>query len=320
MPVFKPDYKPGIILRNGHLHTILAYFLRGAKALNYRRTTLRTPDNDFIVLDQLPHVHDKCAVLIHGLEGSAESSYITSLALHLNKNGWDIASINLRGCSGTDNELYNAYHSGIIQDLDTSINYLSDTYENISLIGFSLGGNIVLKYMGFLGQHNLNKVSVAAAVSVPCHLSSSSDKLETWQNFIYNKRFITSLKNKLKRKLVAFPGSLSWKEFKNIKTIRQFDDMYTGPANGFINAEDYYTKCSSLYSLKYIKTPTLLINAEDDPFLTEMCMPRKEAKENAAFHFYTPDFGGHVGFLPQKKGQAGMHEIWISEFLQAHSA
>ncbi len=287
--------------------------------MSYERTILPTENGDFLALDQLPKSANRCVILVHGLEGSSESGYITSLSGFLKEKDWDIVALNLRGCSGTDNVLFSAYHSGIIEDLDQVVDHLKLIYKQIAVIGFSLGGNIVLKYMGYLGQQNLQKVVCAAAVSVPCHLSSSSDKLETWQNSIYNHRFISALKNKLKRKISAFPGRISQKTFDSIKSIRQFDNIYTGPANGFKDAEDYYNQCSSLYNLKDIKTPTLLINAKDDPFLTEKCMPYKEAKENEHFSFYVSEYGGHVGFLPEKNKKAGQHETWIDEFLNIHS-
>ncbi|MBC7390165.1 MAG: alpha/beta fold hydrolase, partial [Opitutaceae bacterium] len=271
MPVYNPSYNPPFPYKNGHIHTILSFLFRNKKPLNYLRSILQTKDGDFLALDKLPNLNNRCAILVHGLEGSSESGYITSLAAYLNKLGWDIVALNLRGCSGVDNSLFNAYHSGIIEDLDQVVDHLRLTYNQITIIGFSLGGNIVLKYMGFLGKQNLQKVIRAAAVSVPCHLSSSSDKLETWENYIYNRRFIIALKNKLKKKMNAFPGRISQNTFEAIKTIRQLDDAYTGPANGFEDAEDYYTNCSSLSSLKFITTPTLLINAQDDPFLTELC-------------------------------------------------
>ena len=319
MPVYQPLYSPPFPYKNGHIHTVLSYLLRNKKPLNYQRSILKTEDGDFLALDQVPKSNNRCAILVHGLEGSSESGYISSLSGFLKEHKWDVAALNLRGCSGDDNSLFHAYHSGIIKDLDQVVDHIRLSYSQISIIGFSLGGNIVLKYLGFLGKQNLKKVICAAAVSVPCHLSSSSDKLQTWQNFIYNRRFITALKNKLKRKMNAFPGRISQEVFDEIKTIRQFDDVYTGPANGFKDAEDYYTLCSSIYCLADIKIPTLLINAKDDPFLTEKCMPAKEAQENPFLHFYNPNFGGHVGFLPQKKGQPAAHETWIKEFFDRYS-
>ena len=318
MPVYFPSYNPGFFFRNGHVHTIASYFLRKSKPLNFLRTILETTDQDFLALDNLIGSNNRCAILVHGLEGSSESSYISSLALRLKNEDWDVTALNLRGCSGTDNKLFSSYHSGIVDDIDQVIEKLSQTYKTIALIGFSLGGNLVLKYMGTPAMHHLSKVNISAAVSVPCHLSSSSDKLKTWQNYIYSQRFLVSLKEKLSRKMIAFPGNISTEAFENIKTVRDFDDVYTGPAHGFEDAEDYYTKCSSLFSLKNIKTPTLLINAKNDPFLTDLCMPYQEAESNSNLHFYAPQHGGHVGFLPEKKGNPCQHEIWILKFLKTY--
>jgi predicted alpha/beta-fold hydrolase len=287
-------------------------------ALPFQRHTLSTPDGDFLHLEILQSGNPRCAILVHGLEGSAESSYISSLAFLLKTHHWDVAALHLRGCSGTPNLLYRAYNSGSIDDLQTTIQYLLPTYKELVLVGFSLGGNIVLKYMGSTKTALSPEVKAAVGISVPCHLSSSCDQLESLQNWVYNQRFIDSLKNKLQQKMKVYPGRVSEMTFQNICSIRQLDEAYTAPSNGYANAEDYYTRCSSLFGLENVTIPTLLINAQDDPFLSPLCYPKEAAETNPQLHFYMPKYGGHVGFWPDKSTNNWKHEEWVLEFLQKH--
>jgi len=242
-----------------------------------------------------------CALLVHGLEGAAYSSYILALAKLLQKESWDVAALNLRGCSGQPNRLYNAYHSGATADVKLVLEELQKEYQTLALIGFSLGGNIVLKYAGDEAGRLPFGLKTVVGVSVPCHLSSSAKKLEDAQ--------------KLKQKMETFPEKLSQREFEKIHTIRQFDDAYTAPANGFRDAEDYYAQCSSVFVLDKISIPTLLINAQDDPFLTGLCFPWQQAERNPNLHLYAPNYGGHVGFWLDSSKKACLHEEWILDFL-----
>lgn len=296
----------------------MPFFLRKKIQLDFIRETIQTPDADFLDLDCIQKGNKKCAILVHGLEGSAQSTYILSLASTLSKNGWDIAALNLRGCSGKPNNLYRAYHSGATDDLGLVVDNLAQKYPILVLIGFSLGANIVLKYSGENGGVLPNQVKVVIGVSVPCHLSSSSSKLEEFQNKIYSSRFLKTMLAKLKYKMALYPEQLEAETFQSIKTIRDFDDAYTAPSNGFQSAEDYYTKCSSVFGLQHIKVPTLIINAQDDPFLSPQCFPFEEANSNPNLHLYTPKYGGHVGFWAEKGKSNPKHEEWILDFLKKY--
>ena len=253
---------------------------------------------------------------MHGLEGSSESTYILSLSSLLGENGWDITVVNLRGCSGKPNNLYRAYHSGATDDLGLVVENRAQKYSTLVLIGFSLGGNIVLKYSGENAGVLPSKLKSAIGVSVPCHLSSSSSKLEQFQNKVYSGRFLKTLLAKLKHKMALYPERLERKAFESIQTIRDFDDVYTAPSNGFENAEDYYAHCSSVFFLHKIQVPTLIINALDDPFLSQQCFPVEEANSNPNVHLYVPKHGGHVGFWAEKKQSNPKHEEWILGFLE----
>jgi len=315
LPVSSPSYHPPFLLRNGHLNTILPFLFRKNISLSFNREILSTPDSDFLDLDRVQLGNKKCALLVHGLEGSSQSTYILTLSKVLSEIGWDISALNLRGCSGLPNKLYRAYHSGATDDLGLVINKLKSEYQEIIIIGFSLGGNIVLKYAGEMGSNISSEIKAVIGVSVPCHLSSSSDRLEQIENRLYSRRFLSSLKAKLRFKMQLFPTRLEANVFAKIKTIREFDEAYTAPSNAFASAEDYYEKCSSFFVLDKIKVPALLINAQDDPFLSDKCFPFEQAKSNPNLSLYAPKYGGHVGFWPEAKGKSPKHEEWILQFL-----
>ncbi len=315
MPSLPSPYCPPFLLRNGHFNTIGSHLFRKVPKLPFQRRLLPTPDGDFLHIEELKVANSfTCVILVHGLEGSAHSSYISTLAHTFYTQNWNVAALHLRGCSGTPNALYRAYHSGSTDDLQTAIAYLAETYHALSVVGFSLGGNIVLKYMG---EKNVSPlVKAAVGISVPCHLSDACNVLATPRNTVYHRRFMASLKRKLKQKMALFPGKVSPSEFRKIKTIRQFDESYTAPSNGYASAEDYYTQCSSLFGLSRIHVPTLLINAQDDPFLSPSCFPTNIAETNPHFYLRMPTFGGHVGYWPEHPNARWKHEDWTLDFLK----
>jgi len=297
MPIIKNStYSPSVLFKNSHINTMYRIGFGNSKA-NFDRKRVELNDGDFIDLDFSVVNSNKVVVLIHGLEGSSTSTYIVSLSKILNENGYDTVAINLRGCSGEPNRLLSSYHSGKTEDVDEVIQFIQSNfdYKEINLVGYSLGGNLTLKYIGEQLRPDIN---AAIAVSVPCDLSSSSFVLNKLSNRIYLNRFLKTLKEKAFQKLEQFPDSFLTKDaIQNIKNFREFDDLYTGPANGFINGEDYYLKNSCKQFIPAIKTKSLLINALDDPFLTPDCYPLIEAKNNSFFHLETPKYGGHVGFV-----------------------
>ena len=297
MPLIKKStYSPSILFKNSHFNTMYRVGFGNSDA-DYDRKRVELSDGDFLDLDFSFTKSNKITVLIHGLEGSSSSTYIVSLSKILNENGHDTAAINLRGCSGEPNRSFCSYHSGKTEDVNDVIQYILTNYkyEEINLVGFSLGGNLTLKY---IGEQLRPEIKSAVAVSVPCDLSSSSFALNKLSNRLYLKNFLKTLKEKAFQKLEQFPDSFLTKEaIINITNFREFDDLYTGPANGFKNSEDYYLKNSCKQFLPTIKTKSLLINAQDDPFLTPECFPTIEAENNSFFHLEIPKYGGHVGFI-----------------------
>lgn len=230
----------------------------------------------------------------------------------MNNAGWDALAINMRSCSGEPNKLFSSYHSGRSDDIDTVIRHVQglERYKSILLIGFSLGGNIILKYMGEKGENISEYIKSAVAISVPCDLRASSIHLSKHSNRVYYERLIRSLKKKALLKKQTFPDApYTAKDVRKVKTFHDFDNIYTAPAHGFKDADDYYTKCSSKQFLPAITRPTLLINALDDPFFPDTCYPFEEAKSSSKFYLETPKYGGHVGFSNSMiPGQEYWHE------------
>jgi predicted alpha/beta-fold hydrolase len=301
MPILDPNtYKPAPLLRYGHLSTILPNILRKIKRPPYERFRLDTDDGDFLDLDLSKVGSDTLVILTHGLEGSSDREYMSAMVNEVNANNWDALAINLRGCSGVPNKLYSSYHSGKSDDLNSVVNHVLAyyAYKSILLIGYSLGGNITLKYVGEKDDEIHPSIKGAAAVSVPIMLKDSAYKLAKQENWIYMNRFVRKLSPKLKEKIIRFPqNGLSTKVINKMKTFYDFDSLYTAPAHGFSSAEDYWAKSSSRPFIKNIQVPTLLINAKDDPFLAENCFPFEEAESNPYFYLLAPEHGGHVGFM-----------------------
>lgn len=299
MPIVNSSYNPPLFFKNGHLSTIYSGLLRKVEHLDQKRERLTLPDTDFIDLDwsYSKNPSKKLVIIIHGLEGSSKRAYIKGSAKLLSESGYDVCAVNLRGCSGSANKLYRSYHSGATEDLQAVITYAlqQDTYQDIYLNGFSLGGNLLLKY---LGEERIipKEIKRAVAISVPCQLADSLHQLLSFKNILYAKRFKGNLIEKLKLKMELYPNFISKEDIDGIRTLKDFDDIYTSKAHGFKDAMDYYAQCSSLQFLKSIEVPTLLINAKNDSFLGEECYPIEIAKNNKHLFLEMPKFGGHVGF------------------------
>jgi len=265
----------------------------------YRRERIETPDGDFLDLDWAKNGSQRVAVLAHGLEGDSKRHYMLGMANALVKRGWDAVAWNARGCSGEPNRVLRFTHSGATEDLQTVISHVTSTCDyskKISLIGFSLGGNLTLKYLGERGRELDSRIKAAVAFSVPCDLQSSSIELAKPLNWIYMQRFLATLHDKIRAMMKVMPGKIDDRGYERLRNFKDFDDRYTAPIHGFKNAEDYWRKCSCKPFLGDIQVPTLLVNARNDPFLADPCYPIEEAQANASLHLEMPVTGGHVGF------------------------
>jgi predicted alpha/beta-fold hydrolase len=307
------------LLKSGHFNTIYPYLFRKDPIIPYQRYRKDTPDGDFIDIDTLQNGFKKLAILCHGLEGNADSKYIKHTALILNENGWDVIAMNYRGCSGEMNRKLQMYHSGFTQDLGFLVDCYKDQYEKIAIIGFSLGGNILLKYLGEQGAKISSKIIAAVGISVPCDLSAGAKRIARWDNYFYQKKFLITLNLKIKQKKKLFPEKVNLDHFAKIKTLWDFDEYYTGPLHGFTGAEDYYKKSSCKQFLTNIRVPSLIINAKDDPFLPAESYPELEANNNDNLGLIMPNHGGHVGFT-LKGSKYYWEEIMITKFLSDPSS
>ena len=307
-------YLPPFFLFGAHLETIYPSLLRRVSLAAYTRERISTPDDDFLDLDWLTNGSDSVAIISHGLEGSSSRSYIKGMAKALHAHGLDVVAWNLRGCSGEINRQLRFYHSGATDDLHTVVTHLIEKkqYSKVFLVGFSLGGNITLKYLGERRVHP--GITRAVVFSVPMDLKSSCEKISRPANWIYSNRFLRSLKEKILAKSLV-RKELDASKLTGIRTLRQFDDCYTAPLHGFRDAADYYEQCSSIRFVRGIQTPTLIINTLNDPFLTPPCFPAGLLEKHPFVTLQILSRGGHVGFTQFNKNGLYWSEQRALEFL-----
>ena len=308
-------YTPPFLFGNGHIQTIFPVLFRKINSVSYKRERIKTFDKDFIDLDWSTHNNNRLAIISHGLEGNTQRAYIKGMVKALNNNKWDALAWNYRSCSGEPNHLLKSYHNGVTDDLSWVIKHARQKhpYKEIALIGFSLGGNLTLLYLGREKPDSI--ITKAVVFSVPCDLKASAEVLTKPSNKLYMKRFLVMLHEKIKQKMEILPGLIDDKGYEKIKNFKEFDDRYTAPIHGFKNAYDYYEKCSSKPFIPDIRVPTLIINAMNDPFLSEKCYPVKEAGTNKFITLSMPDSGGHVGFVSFNKQNIYWSEKMAINFL-----
>jgi len=278
------------------LQTIHPALFRRMPVMTRRRERLDLPDGDFLDLDWAEQGRDRLVILSHGLEANSHATYIQGMAAALQRRGWDVLAWNCRGCSGEPNRLLPFYHSGATEDLHHVITHALAVHpaRKVDLVGFSLGGNMTLKY---LGERAVSpRLHRAVAFSVPCDLACSSLRLSSWTTRLYMDRFLRCLRAKLVAKQPHFPDQIDLRGIGKVRNFRQFDDRFTAPLHGFKDAEDYWARASSRPFLPAIRIPALLVSAANDPFLGPGCYPHEEAEQSPHFFLEVPLEGGHVGF------------------------
>jgi len=283
---------------NGHLQTIPPNLIRRVGGINYERERIVTWDQDFLDLDWSRTGSIKLVLITHGMEGNTNRQYVKGLVKAANEKGYDALAWNLRGCSGEPNKLLTAYHSGKTDDLHYVIHHALGKfqYDSISLIGISLGGNITLKYLGD-GEHRVPvELNAAVAVSVPCDLVSTSRNIISGWNRMYSRRFLRQCLDKVRTKMDTFPGAIDYNHVFSSQTLLAFTDNFTAPLHGYSDADDYHRDVECKQFIAGIKLPTLLVTAQNDPFLTPTCYPVTEAEKNPYFTLEITRNGGHVGF------------------------
>ena len=291
------DYKAPLLFRNGHIHTIYPTLFRKLEGVHYRRERITTPDNDFLDVDWSVVGSDRLVIISHGLEGHTHRAYVKGMAKAVNEEGIDALAWNFRGCGGEANRQFRLYHNGATDDLHTVIEHAAANYAKIYLVGFSMGGNISLLYLGRKDFAVPDAVEGCVTFSVPCDLTDASVALERRENSIYMKRFLRLLHEKVRMKMELYPERIDDRNYDQLKTFKDFDDRYTAPIHGFDSAEDYWQKCSCRPWLGKIKVPTLIVNSIDDPFLQGGCYPQEECSSNSNLTLEITRYGGHVGFV-----------------------
>ncbi|MCW7551975.1 hydrolase [Endozoicomonas gorgoniicola] len=315
-------------LKSPHLQTIWTPLFRKTQSLKRRRERFKTDDDDFIHLDWYgPEQSDRLTVLLHGLTGSSESKYITGLQTRLDQQGIQSVCINFRGCSGEPNLLPRSYHSGDSQELRGVLKHLKQQHPHKQLIavGYSLGGNVLLKYQGEEGSSSL--LSAAVAVSVPFRLDHCARQMNLGASRIYRNRFLNDMHRKMHDKLLFFRQQ-GWNDrakelqqftaYGYLKTFEAFDHYVTAALHGFLSGNDYYRKASCRFYLEGIASPTLIIHSSDDPFMTPDSVPKPEELSDSTQLELTRR-GGHLGFIG---GRPNHLNYWleqrIPEFLAEH--
>jgi len=302
-----PRWLPG-----GHLQTIYPAKCIATPPISYRRERWNTADGDFIDIDFIDGQPAKpFVVLFHGLEGSSGSHYAKSLMRYIATLGWSGAVPHFRGCSGELNRAPRFYHSGDSQEIDWILRRLATSRPNdpgakFYATGVSLGGNALLRWLGE-SQHQAEIVDGACAISAPLDLSAGGAALSRGLNLVYTRMFLETLKPKCLQKLRQFPGLFDRDSMLRARDLYAFDNVVTAPLHGYRNTEDYWYRASAKHILPDITVRTLVLNAENDPFL-----PKQHLPSNASRHVTLeyPSHGGHVGFA---SGSMPGHLNWLPE-------
>ena len=257
-------------------------------------------------------------ILVHGLEGSVDSQYVNGTGSKAWAAGMNVVRMNMRNCGGTETLTPTLYHSGLSADLGAVAEELirEDRLQSIAIVGFSMGGNLALKLAGEWSDRAPKQVKAFAAVSPAMDLAASADALHSWQNWLYEQKFLRGLRRRFRRKAMLFPNRYDLEHLKRFPSIREFDDKITARYEGFTGADDYYSRSSASRVVENIRVPTLVINAKDDPFIRLRPETRTKLVNNPAIHFVETAHGGHCAFLADPDGYDGRWaERAVIEFL-----
>lgn len=316
--IVESEFQPRGLWRNRHVQTVIPNTLFRAPKLELRRERLELPDGDFIDVDWTTGKSGPIVIVLHGLEGSIRSRYACNIMRKIHEMGFRAALPYFRGCSGEPNRLPISYHSGFTQDIDYFSGLLKQREPETPLaaVGYSLGGNVLLKWLG--ESPNASRLVTGIAVSVPFDLATCSEAIGKGLSKFYMWELMGRMKRSAQRKFQRIPAPIKLPDIGALKTFRQFDDAMTAPLHGYKDADDYYQRCSSRPYLKHIRVPTLVVHSADDPFMTPAVVPTPE-ELSPAVTFELTRHGGHVGFID---GPLFKPRRWvdhrISRHLQAH--
>jgi predicted alpha/beta-fold hydrolase len=323
--------RPPWWLRNGHANTVYSF-------LRPRPVSLPPAHEDWILLapaadaELLIRSHWQpgpapALLLIHGLEGSSEAGYMLTAAELFLRHGWHVARMNVRGCGDSEPRCATLYNSGLSHDVGAALAWLASRPQvlALALAGYSMGGNLALKFAGEAGRAERTAPAALCAVAAisPClDLAACADALHRKINYFYERRFLRNLERRLARHAARFPGRYPVERLRGLRSVRAFDDVFTAPFTGYRDADDYYQRASAARVLADIRLPTLVVHAEDDPFIRITPESRTALAANAAIAFLATPHGGHCGFIGSRQGGESVYwaEHRLLEFLQAARA
>lgn len=317
-----PEFRPAMGLGNSHVQTLAGKLLRPALDIVLHRERIETPDGDFLDLDfagwppTAPDTLDAAplVLVLHGLEGTSRRRYMTSTYHALLSAGMRPVGLNFRGCSGEPNRSVRAYHSGETEDLELVLRLLRDRFGGpLGLVGYSLGGNVVLKFLGERAEDARELVAAGVAISVPFDLAAGADRLEKGiLGRIYSHYFLRKLRRKVREKQELLRDTCDVDAVLRAPTVRVFDELATAPIHGFHDAADYYDRSSSRRYVEGIRVPTLILHSRDDPFLPAERIPDDAMTANPHVLPLLTDRGGHVAFIA---GSLLRPRLWGEEVL-----
>ena len=301
MVLLSPGYVAPRFFKNAYLQTAYSIYLRKVPEVPYFREKLITPDHDFLYLDWVTKDPKKLVILTHGITGSSHASYMRGMANIFLKENWSVLAWNMRGRGGqTSNWQKKNYHLGFTDDLRFIIDYAVYVrkFQEIVLVGFSMGGNISLKYLGEEYDRVLPHIKACVAFSAPIDAVSCGDLIDRTPQRLASYHLLRDMVRSISSKASLLSPIMDLNRFLKVKTWREFDEIYTAPVYGFDSVLEYRIKAGAKPLLPRIQIPTLLINAKDDPLLSPECCPDDKVMRNHPFLFCEfPDNGGHLGFV-----------------------
>jgi predicted alpha/beta-fold hydrolase len=320
------DFVPRRWLHGGHAQTIAGNFMKRVNNLPEPEERLFNIEEDVQILCHCHWQEERqkrlTLMIVHGLEGSSNSGYVIGTGNRAWEKGWNVVRMNVRGCGGTAHLSATLYHSGLSQDIEKLVSSMidHDRLEKVALVGFSMGGNQVLRTVGLWGAARPSAVIAAATVSPACDPSITADRLHKAAGSVYEWWFLRSLRSSFRRKSELWPGRYDPAFLKRVHSMRDFDEHITARYMGFAGAEDYYNKVSSSHVLEQIALPTLVIHSDDDPFVVISAESQRKLLRNPKITFLHTRHGGHCAFIGEACDEAGdgrWAERKIVEFLAA---
>jgi predicted alpha/beta-fold hydrolase len=316
--IIESEFRPASWLKNPHWQTIFAASLRPRPQLAVRRERIELPDGDFLDLDWADagaKPDTPIVIVLHGLTGSIQSKYARGLMRRLNAIGWRSVLMHFRGASGEPNRLPRGYHSGETTDLDFVARLLHrrEPHVRLAVVGFSLGGNVLLKWLG--EQGDTAPVATAVAVSVPFDLRLCAEAIRQGFSRLYQERLLRLMRASIHLKFQRIDSPIPLPDLRRLRDFIEYDDAITAPLHGFADVDDYYNQCSSRKFLKDIRVPTLVLHASDDPFMSPRVIPRDDELSDQVTVELSAQ-GGHVGFVAA--GRHGQPVFWLEQRIPAH--